>query len=88
MRKEQVQVLIDAAIAMVDEAVAAHERGEPADLSVSMLRKVRTELERMAMAMSRQVFRPGFGRFLLEWPDEHGLVKRLMAVEYHYERMK
>ena len=88
MKKEQVQVLIDAAIAMVDEAVAAHERGEPADLSVSMLLKVRTELERMAMAMSPKIFRLGFGRFFLEWPDEHGLVKRLMEAEYHYERMK
>lgn len=82
------QVLVSAAIEKVDEAIRCHERGVPADLSVSMLQTIRSELERMSLAQDPTSFRPGYGRFLLEWQDEHGLVKQLMEVEYQYERMK
>ena len=40
----------------------------------------------MEGAMDKAVFRPSYGRFLLDWPDEHGLVKYLLGVSQDYER--
>ena len=78
--------LCDKAIQRVDLAIAKHEKGEPEDLSVPLLAIVRRELESMREARDMGKFCPGYGRFILDWPDEHGLVDFLLEVEYEYKR--
>jgi hypothetical protein len=77
-----------AAIDRVDLAIRNHEQNMPEDLSVPMLRTVREELFQMKAALSPSIFRPSYGRFVLDWPDEHGLVRQLSELGYQYERLK
>jgi hypothetical protein len=85
---EKIAGLCDAAITKVDDAIASHERGEPADLSIPMLQKVKTELVKMRENLKPSVFKPSYPRFVLDWPDEHGLVAYLSEVAYQYSRIK
>ena len=77
-----------AAIDRVDLAILNHQQNKPEDLSISLLLKVREELIQMKNALSPSLFRPSYGRFVLDWPDEHGLVRDLSDVGYQYERLK
>lgn len=88
MTKEKLKLLCEQASKKVDAAIAAHQGGKPADLSVPLLTKVKSELGQMSSALSSDTYRPAFGRIILEWPDEHGLVKFLLEVEYQYNRCK
>jgi hypothetical protein len=76
-----------AAIARIDLAILNHQQNKAEDLSIPMLRKVREELIQMKTVLSPSVFRPSYGRFILDWPDEHGLVRQLSDVGYQYERL-
>lgn len=77
-----------AAIDRIDLATHNHEENKPEDLSIPLLRKVREELVQMKMALSPSVFCPSYGRFVLDWPDEHGLIRQLSDVYYEYERLE
>ena len=87
-KKDRVQNLCSAAIKRVDEAIANHQGGQPEDLSVPMLINIRAELVNMQGALAPGTFRPSFGRFILDWPDQHGLIQQLSNVAYEYERLK
>lgn len=69
-KTDRVKNLCEAAIERVNATISKHENDEPADLSVSLLEKVRGELEKMLEAQSPSVYRPSFGRFILDWPDD------------------
>lgn len=77
-----------AAIDRVDLAILNHDQNRPEDLSIPLLGKVREELIQMNTALSPSVFRPSYGRFVLDWPDERGLVRLLSDVGHQYERLK
>lgn len=87
-KKDRVQDLCSAAIKRVDEAIANHQRGQPEDLSVPMLINIRAELVNMQESLAPATFRPSFGRFILDWPDQHGLIQQLSNVAYEYGRLK
>lgn len=74
------------ALARVEAAIDNHRHGRPEDLSVAVLENVALELRKMEGAMDKTVFRPSYGRFLLDWPDGHGLVEYLLGVSQDYER--
>lgn len=82
-----IKQLCEEAIQRVSSAIMDHEDNKPADLSVPLLREVKRELEMMLSKLNPNEFQPHFGRFILEWPDEHGLIAYLLDVEYQYERM-
>lgn len=86
-QRNRITGLCKQAIEKVDEAIAKHEAGEPADLSISMLHKVRIELETMSVEMSSSKFKPSYPRFVMDWPDEHGLIAYLVEVSYQYSRL-
>ncbi len=88
MRKKRVHDLCSEALARVDEAIRCHHQGEPADLSIPLLQSVRRELQKMQQVLDPAVFSPSYGRFILDWPDEHGLVSFLLEVDYQYGRIK
>jgi len=85
---DQVNLLCEQAIARVEKAVLNHKNREPEDLSLAMLENIRVELIKMKMAMSPSRFQPTYGRFIIDWPDEHGLVKKLSELNYQYGRLK
>lgn len=87
-KKVSVEQQCEMAIDRVDLAIRNHEQKKAEDLSIPLLRKVREELVQMKAALSPSVFRPSYGRFVLDWPDEHGLVRQLSDVGYQYERLK
>lgn len=79
--------MCDHAIARIDRAIARHEGGEPEDLNVELLREVRREIVSMRDARDAGVFSPGYARFLLDWPDEHGLVQMLVDLSHKYKQV-
>lgn len=87
-KKLSVEQRCQAAIDRVDLAIRNHEQNKPEDLSIPLLRKVREELVQMKAALSPSVFCPSYGRFVLDWPDEHGLIRQLSDVSYEYERLE
>jgi len=87
-KKEQFRNLCAEAIERVDHAIDNHRKGQPDDLSIALLAKVRLELVNMKEALSPAIFMPSFGRFVLDWPDKHGLIQLLAQVSYEYGRLK
>lgn len=76
------------ALDAVDAAIAAHAAGSDAPLSMTMLARVKSELKRMREQTSPRDYSPTFPRFVMDWPDESGLVKLLVDVAYEYGRSK
>lgn len=77
------------ALDAVEAAIKAHSVGaDDAPLSVTMLTRVRSELEKMREQMSSRDYSPTYPRFVMDWPDESGLVKLLIDVAYEYGRSK
>lgn len=76
------------ALSAVDAALAAHTAGSDAPFSVTMLMRVRSELEKMRKQESSKSYSPTYPRFVMDWPDESGLVKLLVDVAYEYERSR
>ena len=89
MRKQDnIKGLCEAAILKVEAAINAHEKGEPADLSIPFLKNVRGELTKMSETLKPSNFKPSYPKFMMDWADEHGLVKYLSEVAYQYGRLK
>lgn len=72
----------------LDQAAKNHENGVADDLSPSMVAEVRNEVQQMLEALSNKQFKPSFGRFVLDWPDEHGLVDGLLKLLESYLRLR
>ena len=81
-----IKQLCSQAIERVDIAIEKHKKGEPADLNISMLLKVRNELVKMQSATDKSKYSPTYGRFILDWPDEYGLINYLLGVSYEYKK--
>lgn len=79
---------IDEAIVVVEKSIAAHKAGIQAPLSLTMLVRVQGELEKMRTYLSPTGYVPTYPRFVMDWPDDTGLVKQLMNVAYEYNRVK
>jgi hypothetical protein len=86
-KNTQVERLCQSALERVDLAIRNHEQHIPDDLSIPMLNKIRQELLQMKVTVSSTSFCPSYSGFILDWPDEHGLVKQLSEVAYEYERL-
>lgn len=80
--------MIEEAIAAVDKSIMAHKAGVHAPLSLTMLLRVHAELENMRKYLSPESYAPSYQRFVMDWPDETGLVKKLMNVAYEYNKIK
>lgn len=74
------------ALERVDEATANHLAGRSDDLSIGTLENVKRDLERMLQALDKTKFSPSYSRFILDWPDEHGLIDFLLGVSQNYKR--
>lgn len=85
-RPERAAAVCAHAIKRVDEALANHKAGRPEDLSVEVLQNVRQELERMSATLDSGKYAPSYGRFILDWPDEHGLIEALLQASQDYQR--
>jgi hypothetical protein len=80
--------MIEEAIDAVEKSIVAHKSGVQAPLSLTMLLRVRAELENMRKHLSPKSYAPSYQRFVMDWPDETGLVKKLMSVAYEYNKVK
>ena len=79
--------LCDQALERVDLAIERHRNGQPEDLNIQVLQQIREEIEQMKAALDKSRFQPGYGRFILDWPDDHGLVEFLLNVAHRYSRV-
>jgi hypothetical protein len=87
-KKEKFIILCDAALAKIVEAIRNHERNEPADLSLSLLHTIRGQILQMKIALDANHYQPTYERFVLDWPDEHGLIRELTELAYQYGRLQ
>ncbi|TDB42672.1 hypothetical protein [Photorhabdus khanii] len=71
---------------LVLEAIELHKNGKPAPLSIDVLNKVRRELEEMIKVMDPKAYIPSYPRFISDWPDEFGLIEKLISVAYYYKK--
>ena len=81
-------LMLSSALDEVAGALAKHKQGAPAPLSSALFAQVQKELENMQQVMYPAAFKPGYPRFLLDWPDETGLVERLSELAYSYGKLK
>lgn len=80
--------MVEDATDAVEKSIVAHKAGFPAPLSLTMLLRIHTELENMRKYLSPKSYSPSYQRFVMDWPDETGLVKKLMNVAYEYNKVK
>lgn len=82
--RPNISSLCDQALKRVDLAIERHQEGQPEDLNIPVLHQVREEIEQMKTALDKSKFQPIYGRFILDWPDDHGLVEFLLNVAQRY----
>ena len=85
-RRPEVADCCKRALERVEQAILNHQRGHPEDLDITTLEQVAKELGKMAQALNKTKYQPAYARFLLDWPDEHGLVEYLIGVSQDYCR--
>ncbi|WP_168415943.1 hypothetical protein [Erwinia amylovora] len=82
------EILLKSSLKKVLDANIQHERNEAAPLSIQTLIQVKKELEEMIRVMDPKVYMPGYPRYILDWPDEDGLIEELVNVAYLYGKIK
>lgn len=85
--KRSLELLLNEALRKVDDATRRHERNEAAPLSIQALNQVKKELKEMISIMDPKIYMPGYPRFILDWPDEEGLIDELINLSYQYEKI-
>lgn len=84
-----VTVKIDDALSAVRKFITAHQQGNKnAPLSLVILTRVQGELESMKRDVPLFNYTPTYPRFVMDWPDDTGLVKQLIDVAYDYKKLK
>ena len=86
--KSSFELLLNEIIKKIDDAINRHERSEVAPLSFQALMQVKEELEEMKRVMNPKVYMPGYPRFILDWPDEDGLIAELINISYLYGKIR
>ncbi len=86
-KQTKISAECDRMLERLTQAATNHESGIAEDLSPAMIATVRREVEQMREALSNKQFKPSFGRFVLDWPDEHGLVDGLLKLLESYSRL-
>ncbi len=81
-------ILISIAIEKIIDAIERHERNEMAPLSIKLLLQTKKELEVMIQEMNPDFYMPQYPRFILDWPDDEGLVEELINIAYQYGKTK
>jgi len=80
--------LINIAIKKIIDAIDRHERNEIAPLSIKLLLQTKKELEVMIQEMNPDFYMPQYPRFILDWPDDEGLIEELINIAYQYGKIK
>lgn len=83
-----VKLLLEHSVEKVTYAISRHERNENAPLSRQVLLQIKKELEEMIRVMDPKIYKPSYPRFILDWPDEKGLIEELIDVAYQYNNLK
>lgn len=80
--------LLNDALKKVVDTISRHERNEAAPLSIQVLLQIKKELEEMIRTMDQKIYTPGYPRFILDWPDEDGLIDELVNLAYKYGKIR
>lgn len=86
--KSSFESILNEGIKKIDAAINWHERNEVAPLSFKVLMQVKKELEEMKRVMDPKMYMPGYPRFILDWPDEDGLIAELINISYLYGKIR
>lgn len=76
------------ALEKVDDAVSRHERNEAAPLSIQALMNIKKELKEIIIVMDPRIYIPDYPLFILDWPDEDGLIDKLINISYLYGKLR
>lgn len=85
--KSSFELLLNEGNKKIDDAISRHKRNEVAPLSFQALMQVKKELEEMKRVMDPKMYMPGYPRFILDWPDEDGLIAELINISYLYGKI-
>lgn len=83
---EKTIAVCEEAIARVRKAIDNHRSGKPECLDIPALQQVMVELIKMVKTLDSKKYSPSYGRFLLDWPDNNGLVDYLLDVSHKYKK--
>ncbi|MCJ7925695.1 MAG: hypothetical protein MUW55_07045 [Pantoea vagans] len=86
--KSSFELLLNEGTKKIDDAINRHERNEVAPLSFQALMQVKKELKEMKRVMDPKMYMPGYPRFILDWPDEDGLIDELINISYLYGKIR
>lgn len=86
--KSSFELILNEGIKKIDDAINWHERNKVAPLSLKVLMQVKKELEEMKRVMDPKIYMPAYLRFILDWPDEDGLIDELIHISYLYGKIR
>jgi len=86
--KSSLEISLSCVLKDVIGAIGKHERNEVAPLSIQSLVKIKKELEEMLRVMNPNIYMPGYSRYILDWPDDDGLIEALINVSYEYGKIR
>jgi hypothetical protein len=83
---QRVRKRCEEALNIIDQAIEKHKRGEPEDLNISILLKVKQEILIMGQVLDSSKFVPIYGRFIIDYPGDNGLIDYLAGVSHEYKK--
>lgn len=85
---QSVEIVLKETLDAVYDALKLHRNNQPAPLSISFLNKTALELKQMIKIMDPSIYKPGYPRFALDWPDDAELIDKLISASYLYGKIK
>ena len=83
---EQSEHLIDTTLARIEAAIARHHAGEAEPLSSALLQIISNEIRQVRAEWPLRAV--GYGRFIIDWPDNSEIRSDLIDAAYEMERAR
>lgn len=83
---EQLEHLIDRTLAQIEAAIAHHNAGEIEPLPSALLQSISKDIRQVRAEWPLRA--AGYGRFIIDWPDDSEIRSDLIDVAYQMERAR
>ena len=74
------------AISQLDKAISNRDKSNSEEISLDVLLSIKKEIVKMQNVLDSSKYMPTYGRFLVDYPDESGLVDFLLRVSQEYKK--
>lgn len=83
---EQLEHIIDTTLARIEAAIARHHAGEAEPLPTALLQTISNEIRQVRVEWPLRAV--GYGRFIIDWPDDSEIRSNLIDAAYQIERAR